>query len=536
MASCCAKTASSSTTARRRGSRDDHFFMTTTTANAARVMTHMEFCHQALWPELDVQYVSVTEQWAQMAVAGPKARATLQKIVDDVDAQRHDLPLSRGEGDLAFWAASPARLFRISFSGEHAYELSVPADYGNMVARALMQAGEEFGIAPYGVEALSVMRIEKGHVAGGELNGTTTAADLGLGTHDVDQEGLYRPHDGGARRPGRPRTARCVVGIRPVDKADRIRAGSHLLKRDDPPSLAERSGLCHVGRLFADARACGWAWRSSRTGASGMARSSRCSTGCATSTCMPRSAIPCITTRRTGSSMPRARIDRSASRRWPMSRVQGRFGADKGAPGVTLSVRHPVSIVTIIARKGQAEALGAGDRSGLRHARCPAPAISTARARSPSTGAAPINGMRWPRAGRRRALSRAQSAARGPRLLLGPEPWPGHPAHLPAQGARACWPRERRSISIRSVFGPASAAVTQMAHVGVHLTRTGEDAFELSVFRGFSENFWEWLTSRRKSSAIRSSRSTSLFPPRRRSGDGKSGAAPGGVPRKFGEQ
>ena len=61
---------------------DDHFFMTTTTANAARVMSHMEFCHQALWPDLDVQYVSVTEQWAQMAVAGPKARATLQKIIE----------------------------------------------------------------------------------------------------------------------------------------------------------------------------------------------------------------------------------------------------------------------------------------------------------------------------------------------------------------------------------------------------------------------------------------------------------------------
>ena len=75
----------------------------------------------------------------------------------------------------------PARLFRISFSGEHAYELSVLADYGNMAARALMKAGEEFGIVPYGVEALSVMRVEKGHVAGGELDGTTTAGDLGLG-------------------------------------------------------------------------------------------------------------------------------------------------------------------------------------------------------------------------------------------------------------------------------------------------------------------------------------------------------------------
>ena len=66
--------------------------MTTTTANAARVMSHMEFCHQALWPDLDVQYVSVTEQWAQMAVAGPKARATLQKIVDDVELNDTSFP------------------------------------------------------------------------------------------------------------------------------------------------------------------------------------------------------------------------------------------------------------------------------------------------------------------------------------------------------------------------------------------------------------------------------------------------------------
>ncbi len=70
----------------------DHFFMTTTTANAAKIMTHMEFCHQALWPELDVQYVSVSEQWAQMAVAGPKARATLQKIVDDVTLNDESFP------------------------------------------------------------------------------------------------------------------------------------------------------------------------------------------------------------------------------------------------------------------------------------------------------------------------------------------------------------------------------------------------------------------------------------------------------------
>jgi len=127
-----------------------------------------------------VTYVSITEEWAQMAIAGPKSRATLQKVVDGVTLDDTTFPyLAAKEIDIL--GGIPARLFRISFSGEHAYELAVPADYGSMVAAAVMKAGEEFGIAPYGVEALSIMRIEKGHVAGNELNGTTTAADLGLG-------------------------------------------------------------------------------------------------------------------------------------------------------------------------------------------------------------------------------------------------------------------------------------------------------------------------------------------------------------------
>jgi methylglutamate dehydrogenase subunit C len=218
----------------------DHFFMTTTTANAARVMTHMEFCHQALWPELDVQYVSVTEQWAQMAVAGPKARPTLQKIVDDVTLSDETFPYLAAK-EISILGGMTARLFRISFSGEHAYELSVPADYGNLVARAVMQAGEEFGITPYGIEALSVMRIEKGHVAGGELNGTTTAADLGLARMmSTKKDYIGRMMAGREGMVAKDREA--VVGIRPVDKTDRIRAGSHLLKKDDEPSLAKSQG------------------------------------------------------------------------------------------------------------------------------------------------------------------------------------------------------------------------------------------------------------------------------------------------------
>jgi sarcosine oxidase subunit alpha len=219
---------------------EDHFFMTTTTANAARVMSHMEFCHQALWPELDVQYVSVTEQWAQMAIAGPKSRATLQKIVDEIVIDDTTFPYLAAK-EVSVLGGIQARLFRISFSGEHAYELSVPADYGSLVARALMQAGEEFGIAPYGVEALSVMRIEKGHVAGGELNGNTTAADLGLGRM-MSTKKDYIGRIMAAREGLKTQDREQVVGIRPVDKSDQLRAGSHLLKRGDAATLENDQG------------------------------------------------------------------------------------------------------------------------------------------------------------------------------------------------------------------------------------------------------------------------------------------------------
>jgi heterotetrameric sarcosine oxidase alpha subunit len=219
---------------------DDHYVMTTTTANAAKVMAQMEFAHQALFPELDVTYVSVTEQWAQMAVAGPKSRATLQKIVDDLVMSDETVPYMAAL-EVSILGGIPARLFRLSFSGEHAYELAVPADYGNMAARALMQAGEEFGIVPYGVEALSIMRIEKGHVAGGELNGTTTAGDLGMAKMmSTKKDYIGRMM---AQREGLTDINRqCVVGIRPVDRSDRIRSGSHLLKRDDRPSMANDQG------------------------------------------------------------------------------------------------------------------------------------------------------------------------------------------------------------------------------------------------------------------------------------------------------
>jgi glycine cleavage system aminomethyltransferase T len=205
-----------------------HFVMTTTTANAARVMQHLHFCHQVLWPELDVQMLSVTEQWAQYAVAGPRSRDALRGIVDaQHDLSNESFPYLTAR-EVSIVGGIPARLFRISFSGELGYELSVPAAYGEATVRALMEAGAAFGIAPYGTEALSALRVEKGHVAGTELNGQTTAYDLGLGkmvSTRKDFIGRIMAARAALADPDRPR----FVGFRPVDASKRLRAGAHFV-------------------------------------------------------------------------------------------------------------------------------------------------------------------------------------------------------------------------------------------------------------------------------------------------------------------
>ncbi|MFM2279962.1 MAG: hypothetical protein RLZZ444_2193, partial [Pseudomonadota bacterium] len=158
---------------------DNQFFITTTTAYAAEVMAHLEFYHQTAWPELDVRYVSVTDEWAQMSIVGPKSRAILEKLIAD-DLSDAAFPFMAAR-TVVLKDGLSARLFRISFSGELAYELAVPAGYGEAVADAIMDAGAADGICAYGVEALNVMRIEKGHVTHSELDGRVTADDVGLG-------------------------------------------------------------------------------------------------------------------------------------------------------------------------------------------------------------------------------------------------------------------------------------------------------------------------------------------------------------------
>jgi sarcosine oxidase subunit alpha len=218
---------------------ENSFFMTTTTANAARIMQHIDYARQVLWPELDVQATSVTEQWTTYAVAGPRSRELLQHAFPDLDLSNEALPYM---GAMKFvWNKQEARIYRLSFSGELAYEVSVPARLGDALIRHLFDAGQPFEVTPYGSEALGVMRIEKGHPAGNELNGQTTAADLGLGrmmSKKKDFIGRIMAQRQGLVDPARP----TLVGLKPLDRARSLRAGAHLLSPGATPVAANDEG------------------------------------------------------------------------------------------------------------------------------------------------------------------------------------------------------------------------------------------------------------------------------------------------------
>lgn len=220
---------------------EDHFIMTTTTANAVNVYRHMEFVRQCLWPDLDVQLISTTEAWAQYAVAGPNARKLLQKIVDpEFDMSNDGFPFMAC-GEITVCGGLRARLFRISFSGELAYEIAVPTRYGDALIRRIMQAGEEFDVVPYGTEALGVMRIEKGHAAGNELNGTTTALNLGMGrmvSKKKDSIGSTLSEREGLNTDD----ALALVGFLPKDKTEKVTAGGHLMSQGTATDAAHDQG------------------------------------------------------------------------------------------------------------------------------------------------------------------------------------------------------------------------------------------------------------------------------------------------------
>jgi glycine cleavage system aminomethyltransferase T len=173
-----------------------------------------------------VLLTDVGEQWAQFAVAGPHSRQVVATLIADLDLSNEAFPfMAAAAGTIAGVAG---RVFRISFSGELAYELAVPASHALATWSAVLAAGRPFGIEPYGLDALNTLRIEKGHVTTAELNGNTSADDLGL------QRMLKKHGDFIGRtlsqRPGISAPDRLqLVGVRPLDRARRLRNGAQLV-------------------------------------------------------------------------------------------------------------------------------------------------------------------------------------------------------------------------------------------------------------------------------------------------------------------
>ncbi|WP_233805541.1 sarcosine oxidase subunit alpha family protein [Paraburkholderia sp. HP33-1] len=159
---------------------EHHYMMTTTTGGAARVLTWLERWLQTEWPDLRVRLASVTDHWATFAVVGPMSRKVLQKVCGDIDFANAAFPfMTYREGTVA---GAAARVMRISFSGELAYEVNVPANVGRAVWEALMAAGAQYDITPYGTETMHVLRAEKGYIiVGQDTDGSMTPHDVGMG-------------------------------------------------------------------------------------------------------------------------------------------------------------------------------------------------------------------------------------------------------------------------------------------------------------------------------------------------------------------
>ncbi|HYH93162.1 MAG TPA: 2Fe-2S iron-sulfur cluster-binding protein [Candidatus Saccharimonadales bacterium] len=232
---------------------EDRFLMTTTTGNAAAVLDHLEEWLQTEWPDLRVAATSVTEQWATVAVVGPRSREVVAALVPSLDVSNGAFPFMTWRE--AVIVGTPGRVFRISFSGELAFELNVPTWHGQALWEAVLAGGEDVGspVTPYGTETLHVLRAEKGYpIIGQETDGTTTPQDLGLGAlvstkkDFIGRRSLRRPD---AIRPDRKQ----LVGLLPVDPEVRLPEGAQLVARDVDLGQSPVPMLGHVTSSYRSA-------------------------------------------------------------------------------------------------------------------------------------------------------------------------------------------------------------------------------------------------------------------------------------------
>jgi sarcosine oxidase subunit alpha len=209
---------------------DTQFYMTTTTAQAGEVMSWLEYLLQCHWTDLKVHVASLTDEWGGMAVSGPDSRKALQLAFPEADVSNEALPYM-GVKDIAF-GGTTVRILRLSFSGELAYEVHCPANFVTALWEHILKAAASLGIKPYGLEALASLRIEKGHVAGLELDHRNSLDDLGLGKMAAKE----KPYIGKELRLRENMQAPerwSLVGLELMEPEKKLRGGSILFAATD---------------------------------------------------------------------------------------------------------------------------------------------------------------------------------------------------------------------------------------------------------------------------------------------------------------
>lgn len=217
---------------------EDRFLMTTTTSGAAKVLDWLEEWHQTEWPQLDVVFTSVTEQWNTIAVAGPASRAVIAKVAPDLDVSKEAFPfMAFRETTLA--NGIPARICRVSFSGELAFEVNVENFYGRATWELIAEAGAEFNITPYGTETMHVLRAEKGLIIiGQDTDGTVTPQDAGM-EWAVSKLKDFVGKRSFSRQDTSRQDRKQLVGLLPVDGSTRLLEGAQLVAATTPISPEE---------------------------------------------------------------------------------------------------------------------------------------------------------------------------------------------------------------------------------------------------------------------------------------------------------
>ena len=230
---------------------EQRYLVTTTTGNAAKILDWMEEWLQTEWPHLDVHCASVTEHWVTIPLVGPKSRAVLGEVAPDLDVSNEAFEFMTWHDTHV--AGVPARVCRISFSGELAYEINVTAWHGLAVWEALMAAGEKYGITPYGTETMHVLRAEKGYpIIGQETDATVTPQDLGMSWAVSKKKPDFIGKRSFARAENNRTDRKQLVGLLPVDPEVLLPEGSQIVETDRLPEPPVRM-LGHVTSSYPSA-------------------------------------------------------------------------------------------------------------------------------------------------------------------------------------------------------------------------------------------------------------------------------------------